>query len=600
MFATKTFLSSVFLAIAYASVANAIQERAFQPSLSTRHVHHVRRDFKVDVFHPASTFETFGTGLETDVSIEARAPTDLNSTALAFVQSRLGVDASSVGFKSGFTARNEKFAYVKQYHDGVPFINAVANVAWKNDKVVSFGSSFVKPQRIASTRPTVAASTVISKVEAAFEGKYNGFPIDLEYLARDDGSAALVHTIQVQNEEVNSWYEVYVDAHSGEILSATDYVADASYTVLPIHKRALPEGQETLVDPQDDLASPSGWHTIGTASSITTSGNNVVAYKTSDTGLTSQSSATLNFDYPYDIALQPAVAANLDSARTNAFYIINTVHDFTYRYGFTEAAFNFQNDNFGKGGAANDRVRVSVQDSSGTNNANFATPADGQSGTARMYIWTQTSPQRDGSLENDILVHEMTHGITNRLTGGGTARCLQTTESRGLGEGWSDALADWTEQVPEIKDYVLGDYVTNNPNGIRTRPYSRSSTVNPQTYGTIRGITAVHRIGEIWANTLHNVHAALVDEYGWSETARTDPDGTEGNVVFLHLFLDALALQPCNPTFVNARAAWIQADANRYDGANRCLLWRAFASRGLGLNAVSGTHTDNNDIPADC
>ncbi len=46
---------------------------------------------------------------------------------------------------------------------------------------------------------------------------------------------------------------------------------------------------------------------------------------------------------------------------------------------------------------------------------------------------------------------------------------------------------------------------------------------------------------------LHNVYAALVEKYGYSETARTNPDGKEGNVVFLHLMLDALAIQPCNP-----------------------------------------------------
>lgn len=55
-------------------------------------------------------------------------------------------------------------------------------------------------------------------------------------------------------------------------------------------------------------------------------------------------------------------------------------------------------------------------------------------------------------------------------------------------------------------------------------------------------------IGEVWANMLHNVYAALVTAHGWSATARTDPTGTEGNVVYLHLFLDALPLQPCNPT----------------------------------------------------
>ena len=40
----------------------------------------------------------------------------------------------------------------------------------------------------------------------------------------------------------------------------------------------------------------------------------------------------------------------------------------------------------------------------------------------RMYIFDRTIPERDGSLENDIVVHENTHGISNRMTGGGTAR----------------------------------------------------------------------------------------------------------------------------------------------------------------------------------
>lgn len=68
--------------------------------------------------------------------------------------------------------------------------------------------------------------------------------------------------------------------------------------------------------------------------------------------------------------------------------------------------------------------------------------------------------------------------------------------------------------------------------------------------------------------------------------------------MWLHLFIDALPLQPCNPTFVNARDAWIQADANRYGGANKCLLWQAFASRGLGVKAQN--YQDDTSVPADC
>jgi extracellular elastinolytic metalloproteinase len=81
---------------------------------------------------------------------------------------------------------------------------------------------------------------------------------------------------------------------------------------------------------------------------------------------------------------------------------------------------------------------------------------------------------------------------------------------------------------------------------------------------------------------------------------------TAGNTVALHLFIDAFSLQPCNPTFITARAgrfiisidicslliisiitAIIQADANRYAGANKCTLWKAFAKRGLGNGEFS-------------
>ena len=54
--------------------------------------------------------------------------------------------------------------------------------------------------------------------------------------------------------------------------------------------------------------------------------------------------------------------------------------------------------------------------------------------------------------------------------------------------------------------------------------------------------------GEVWANTLYQLYAGLVAAHGWSATARTNPDGNEGNIVWLHLFVDALGLQPCNPT----------------------------------------------------
>ena len=69
-------------------------------------------------------------------------------------------------------------------------------------------------------------------------------------------------------------------------------------------------------------------------------------------------------------------------------------------------------------------------------------------------------------MENDIIVHKMTHGITSRMTDGGSGRCLQTVEAGRMGEGWSDAMAEWVQQKDAtVKDFVVGQYVTQNPKG---------------------------------------------------------------------------------------------------------------------------------------
>ncbi|KAJ6506310.1 putative extracellular elastinolytic metallo proteinase precursor [Mycena vitilis] len=99
-------------------------------------------------------------------------------------------------------------------------------------------------------------------------------------------------------------------------------------------------------------------------------------------------------------------------------------------------------------------------------------------------------------------------------------------------------------------------------------------------------------------NILHGVHAALVDAHGFNTDAPRQPEGLEGNVVFLHLFMDGLALQSCNPIMLNARDAFIQADENRYDGNHVCLLWKAFAARGMGVNAQD--YDNNFDVPISC
>jgi len=87
-----------------------------------------------------------------------------------------------------------------------------------------------------------------------------------------------------------------------------------------------------------------------------------------------------------------------------------------------------------------------------------------------MYIFTETKPDRDGSFDNDIPMHEYTHGISTRLTGGpSNSDCLQDGEAGGMGEGWSDYFAIMGQVTKENPhpDFAMGSYVVNNPAGIR-------------------------------------------------------------------------------------------------------------------------------------
>jgi len=47
-------------------------------------------------------------------------------------------------------------------------------------------------------------------------------------LVREDNSVALTRVVQIENAETGAWFEAFVDAHSGHVLSVTDFVTKAS------------------------------------------------------------------------------------------------------------------------------------------------------------------------------------------------------------------------------------------------------------------------------------------------------------------------------------------------------------------------------------
>jgi hypothetical protein len=82
--------------------------------------------------------------------------------------------------------------------------------------------------KIASSTPSFAVKSAITHAEGLLDGKYNEWPSSLEYVVKEDNSAVLTHVVQIQNNKTGAWYEAFVDAHSGDLVSVTDFVTDAT------------------------------------------------------------------------------------------------------------------------------------------------------------------------------------------------------------------------------------------------------------------------------------------------------------------------------------------------------------------------------------
>jgi subtilisin-like proprotein convertase family protein len=396
-------------------------------------------------------------------------------------------------------------------------------------------------------------------------------------------------------------------------------VNGASYLVIPYPVESPSHGPATLKTDPWTLAGGNAvslkWHSDGANDYTNSRGNNVWAKEDranddeGTIGVSAQSSTTpdpLTFNFPPDYTVAPTTPSFQQFAITNLFYWNNIMHDISYVYGFDEAAANFQANNQGRGGAGNDFVYADAQDGSGTSNANFGTPADGSNGRMQMYLFTSPNPDRDGDVDNGVISHEYGHGISHRLTGGPAsgAGCLGNRE-RG-DEGWSDYFAlmvttDWSTALVTDgfnKPRPMGTYVLAQPitgSGIRVHPYCTNMSVDPWTYSGVQSSGGeVHDIGEIWCSTIWDMTWDLIQDQGINPNL-FNPAGTGGNSIAMKLVIMGEKLQKCSPGFLDSRDGILAADQLLYNGQFHCIIVRAFARRGMGLDAIQGSSNATND-----
>ncbi|KNE72649.1 hypothetical protein AMAG_20493 [Allomyces macrogynus ATCC 38327] len=101
----------------------------------------------------------------------------------------------------------------------------------------------------------------------------------------------------------------------------------------------------------------------------------------------------------------------------------------------------------------------------------------------------------------------------------------------------------------------VASYATGRPYGFHKYPYTTDMAVNPSTY-------------------------SFLDQNEYTESHRTG--------------------EPCRPSFIDARDAFLLAEQNLTGGVNRCLNWKGFAQRGLGAMAAQGVYVNSDGVPPEC
>jgi extracellular elastinolytic metalloproteinase len=311
--------------------------------------------------------------------------------------------------------------------------------------------------------------------------------------------------------------------------------------------------------------------------------------------------------------------ADLEAAISNLHVMHNRMHDWSYRLGFTETAWNMQVDNGDRGGLGGDPEQgngqagarvLSVRD-----NANQITGPDGVAPITNMYLWQPIagafySPCVDGDFDMSVIGHEYTHAISGRMIAGPVAG-WSGAQPGAMNESTSDLFA--MEYLHEYGDrpagdtpYVIGGYVTGDHKaGIRNYDMSAS----PLNYSDIAYDLVgqqVHADGEIWSATQFDVRKAFIERYGAGTQAiqRDCADGKRaldkcpGNRRWVQLSFDALLLMASGTvSYVDHRDALLAADTIRFGGKNHDIMWNAFARRGLGSAAASNGQNDADPTP---
>ncbi|WP_433377447.1 M36 family metallopeptidase [Actinoplanes sp. CA-142083] len=447
----------------------------------------------------------------------------------------------------------------------------------------------------------------------------------------DNGNAKLVWfqtasgpRLAWQTIVVDEGYVHVIDAASGEVLYRRNTIANDTADVWTNYPGAPRGGQQKTTDITKWLPNNAPILSGNVAHVYSDVNDNNVADASEEvgpSGLRKWSYPFVDFNdevgglcsaaYPcsWDPETPNSWQVNRKQNAVQLFTFLGTFHDHLRDspIGFTRAAGNFEaRDGDAVQGQAMDGANTAngLPDPDHTDNANMNTPPDGIPPTMQMYLLNPGPESIAGNTgdESDVVFHEYTHGLSNRLVVDAAGNStLSDVQGGAMGEAWSDWYAE---------DYLVGKGLekdTATPGDVHIGKYWQAggtirtegidcavgapATACPGTaragsggytygdYGKIssRGIE-VHADGEIWAQTLWDLRNAVGSKKAESLVTR------------------AMELSPGNPSFLDMRNSILAADLVVNKGKDQKTIWKVFAKRGMGYFAAAIDGDDSQPV----
>jgi extracellular elastinolytic metalloproteinase len=526
----------------------------------------------------------------------------------------------------------------RQYADGIPSFDGGLTVAVDaSGRVVSVSGAAQPGLSLKSRVPALTAAQAMRELmdDAGVKGALRTGDAPASLVAFGEGTSARLGWQLDLRAGPGAHYAAVVDAANGRILYRANRVKSAANDALvwDQYPGAPGGGTAHTVDltpylnaGATDLSGPfaHAWSDLNDNDTATRPDGHIDPLDAPDLGEAVGHTGTGgSFSFPLQAFTQSAGACdaahecswNADvggSWSTNraqnavqAFYFVNRYHDHLLAapISFTPAGGNFE---------GSDRLLVNADDGASTgpdinhrDNAYMDTPPDGTKPTMAMFLFVNNGDFRDvnGGDDAEIVYHEYTHGLSNRLItdGPGGEGALNGPQSGGMGEGWSDWYAkDFildqfpTEDTAAAGDVDMGKYIDSVPHSIRSQGLdcpvgatapecpggNNSSHAGGYTYGDFNTTDLdirthrheVHEVGEIWGETLWDLRDAV------------------GSAVAEAIITQGMRLSPPEPTFLDERDAIITADQQLFpDGDHSGAIWGVFATRGMGWDAASPT-----------